>query len=164
MINLDFDINQWYNEDDLDYRTPGIQRFDSRAASPADQSQHRKGRPGLPLLQLDDWDPNLPYDESLPTCIHYSIEWKLLLNKGRLVKLTNDTEQNLVLAPGSFWSRDTAARRPGAGRVNLAQPAQTGCSGESRVEVICSVSSLLYPRSRMPPRADLLDGRSRSAA
>ncbi|KAK3347302.1 hypothetical protein B0T25DRAFT_554137 [Lasiosphaeria hispida] len=27
----------------------------------------------------------------------------MLLKKGRLSKLTNDTEQNLVLAPGAFW-------------------------------------------------------------
>ena len=59
----------------------------------------------MPLLQLTDWDPNLPYDESPPTCIHYSIEWKLLLKKGRLAKLTNDTEQNLVIAPGAFWDQ-----------------------------------------------------------
>jgi hypothetical protein len=103
MTNLDLDINQWYNEDDLDYRTPNPHGFDSPSASPADQSQ--RGKPGLPLLQLGDWNPNLPYDESPPTCIHYSIEWKLLLNKGRLAKLTTDTEQDLVLAPGAFWDR-----------------------------------------------------------
>ncbi|KAK0738227.1 hypothetical protein B0T18DRAFT_441031 [Schizothecium vesticola] len=65
----------------------------------------QRGRPRLPLLQRADWNPNLPYNESPPTCIHYSIEWKLLLKKGRLSKLTNDTEQNLVLAPGAFWDQ-----------------------------------------------------------
>jgi len=104
MTNLDLDISQWYNEDDLDYRTPGREASDSRSTSPAQQNQPR-GRPGLPLLQSADWNPNLPYDESPPTCIHYSIEWKLLLKKGRLSKLTNDTEQNLVLAPGAFWDQ-----------------------------------------------------------
>jgi hypothetical protein len=29
----------------------------------------------------------------------------MLLKKGRLSKLTNDTEQNLVLAPGAFWDQ-----------------------------------------------------------
>ncbi|KAK5988061.1 hypothetical protein PT974_12198 [Cladobotryum mycophilum] len=89
----------------LDYRTP---RLDSCSASPDDQSQQRSGGPGLPLLQLSDWDKDLPYDESPPTCIHYSIEWKLLLNKGgRLTKLTYnpEREQDLVLAPGAFWNR-----------------------------------------------------------
>ncbi|RKK65199.1 hypothetical protein BFJ69_g16502 [Fusarium oxysporum] len=57
----------------------------------------------LSLLQLDNWDPDDTYDESPPTCVHYSIEWKLQLRKGRLSKLTNDTEQDRVLAPGAFW-------------------------------------------------------------
>lgn len=105
MANPDFDISQWYNEDDLDYRTPGHEASDSRSISPAQQNQPQRGRPRLPLLQLVDWNPNLPYDESPPTCIHYSIEWKIVLKKGRLSKLTNDTEQDLVLAPGAFWDQ-----------------------------------------------------------
>ncbi|SCO84450.1 related to RSA4-WD-repeat protein required for maturation and efficient intra-nuclear transport [Fusarium oxysporum] len=64
----------------------------------------------LPLLQLDDWDPDYTYDESSPTCVHYPIEWKLQLRKGRLSKLTNDTEQNLVLAPGAFWETTLEAK------------------------------------------------------
>lgn len=97
--------SQWYNEDDLDYRTPDGGELDNRGTSPAHASQPQRARPGLPLLQLADWDPSLPYNESPPTCIHYSIEWKLMLKKGRLAKLTNDTEQNIVLAPGAFWDR-----------------------------------------------------------
>ncbi|GKU08978.1 unnamed protein product, partial [Fusarium langsethiae] len=99
-----FDPTQW-DHHDLDFRTPQLSGINSRPASsfaslsPSPSSQ----RPRLPLLQLDDWDPDSAYDESPPTCIHYSIEWKLQLRKGRLAKLTNDTEQNLVLAPGAFW-------------------------------------------------------------
>ena len=106
MTNLDLNLSQWYtnNEDGLDYRTPDLPVFGSRGTSPAANQPQRSGH-GLPLLQLADWDPNLSYDESPPTCIHYSIEWKLQLEKGRLVKLTNDTEQNLVLAPGAFWDQ-----------------------------------------------------------
>ncbi|SPJ72411.1 uncharacterized protein FTOL_02139 [Fusarium torulosum] len=98
------DLTQWdYN--DLDFRTPQLSGINSRGAtsftslSPSPSGQ----RPRLPLLQLDDWDPDSAYDESPPTCIHYSIEWKLQLRKGRLSKLTNDTEQDRVLAPGAFW-------------------------------------------------------------
>ena len=99
-----FDPTQWdYN--DLDLRTPQLSGINSRAVSLADPSplpsQHQRSR--LPLLQLDDWDPDDTYDECPPTCVHYSIEWKLQLRKGRLSKLTNNTEQNLVLAPGALW-------------------------------------------------------------
>ncbi|KAM0363088.1 hypothetical protein ACHAPK_011226 [Fusarium culmorum] len=98
------DLTQWdYNG--LDFRTPQLSGINSRGAtsftslSPSPSGQ----RPRLPLLHLDDWDPDSAYDESPPTCIHYSIEWKLQLRKGRLSKLTNDTEQDRVLAPGAFW-------------------------------------------------------------
>lgn len=82
MASLDFDISQWYNEDDLDYRTLEL-AHGSRSTSLAPQDQRR---PGLPLLQLADWNPNLPYDESPPTCIHYSIEWKMLTEERKTVK------------------------------------------------------------------------------
>ncbi|RKL06522.1 hypothetical protein BFJ70_g16989 [Fusarium oxysporum] len=97
------DLTQW-DHDDLDFRTPQLSAIDSPGASFASPSPSPNGqRPRLPLLQLDDWDPDGTYNESPPTCVHYLIEWKLQLRKGRLSKLTNDTEQNLILAPGAFW-------------------------------------------------------------
>ena len=73
MANLNFDISQWYNEDDLDYRTPKF-THGSPSASPAHIDQPQKSGSGLLLLQLTDWNPNLRYDEFPPTYIYYSIE------------------------------------------------------------------------------------------
>ncbi len=53
MANPNFDISQWYDENDLDYRTPEL-TYESRSASPAPQDQPQRRRPGLPLLQLAD--------------------------------------------------------------------------------------------------------------
>ncbi|KAJ3548582.1 hypothetical protein NM208_g934 [Fusarium decemcellulare] len=71
----------------------------SRHTSPLDPPG--SGRTSLPLLQLADWDEELSYDEQPPTCVHYSIEWKLTLNHRSISK---DTEPNLVLAPGPYWT------------------------------------------------------------
>jgi hypothetical protein len=44
MANQAFE-SQWYNEDDLDYRTPGREASDGGSTSPAQQNQPQRGRP-----------------------------------------------------------------------------------------------------------------------
>jgi len=66
---------------------------------PSRRSQTHHGPGTLPLLQLADWDEDNAYDEHPPTCIHYSIEWKLIVEKKLIVK---ETEPDLVLAPSAF--------------------------------------------------------------
>jgi hypothetical protein len=54
----------------------------------------------LQFLQLAEWDENNGYDEEVPTCLHYSIEWKVSVNSKVISK---DTEQDLVLEPITYW-------------------------------------------------------------
>jgi len=49
---------------------------------------------------LDEWDVNNSYHEDVPSYLHYSIEWKITVNSRAISK---DTEQDLVLAPSSYW-------------------------------------------------------------
>jgi hypothetical protein len=72
--------------------------------SEGDTSSVRETKPHLDkleLLDLDEWNEYETYDEDPPSCIHYSIEWKVLLNNKAMCK---DTEHNLVLAPRFYWS------------------------------------------------------------
>lgn len=52
------------------------------------------------LLQLSEWDENEPYDDEIPTCIHYSIEWKMIYRKKMVFQ---NTEPDLILATGASW-------------------------------------------------------------
>lgn len=101
------EFSQWQTEGTPPFEqapTPGIPSSRASTISLADQTSYpliSQSQPHtLPLLQWDNWDKNHPYKEDPPTCIHYSIEWKVTL-PGRIV--SQDTEQDLVLAPSKHW-------------------------------------------------------------
>ena len=62
--------------------------------------KHSQNRDKLRFLQRDEWNEHNSYEEEVPTCIHYSIEWKVVVNNKELSK---DTEQDLVVAPIAYW-------------------------------------------------------------
>lgn len=105
--NLDFYEDNFL---ELDYRTPSLPIFDSPSRSLAGHGQAPGDKRKLPLLQLSNWDSDFEDDETDPTCIHYDIEWKLQLKKGRLSKLAEITEEDLTLAPNAYWDRFLSAK------------------------------------------------------
>ncbi|KAK5805949.1 hypothetical protein VI817_000207 [Penicillium citrinum] len=84
-------------------QTPSVMSFISPEDRPDDDysPQHRSPQTSqIPLLQLGDWEEGRLYDELPPTCIHYSIVWKITLNNKTI---RENTEQDLVLAPRFHW-------------------------------------------------------------
>jgi hypothetical protein len=83
--------------------TPPYSRTSQSPGTPAAASSSRPlppRREKLRFLRLDEWDEHNTYDEEVPSYLHYSIEWKVSLNKKAI---SNDTEQDLVLAPTAYW-------------------------------------------------------------
>jgi hypothetical protein len=94
--------------------------------------------PKLQLLNLYEWDRTKRYDERPPTCLHYSIVWKVTLNKKLISK---DTEQYLVLAPQYYWSFSLRPKLERLVRRKLSQYEDVTCDDTSIVVTNTSRSS-----------------------
>ncbi|CAG7933487.1 unnamed protein product [Penicillium olsonii] len=62
------------------------------------QSQHQPEKPRL--LQLSEWDDGMLSDQLPASCIRYTIEWKVTVNKK---VLSRDTEEDIALTPSAYW-------------------------------------------------------------
>ncbi|KAK5626085.1 hypothetical protein RRF57_001800 [Xylaria bambusicola] len=63
--------------------------FDPGRAQVSPRCSLEPEEPGLPLLELADWQEDASYDGKPSTYVHYSIEWKLTYN-GKV--LSEDTD------------------------------------------------------------------------
>jgi hypothetical protein len=105
------------DEFELDSSTPQFRTCETPCAAGSPFQDSR-----LPLLGLNDWYPAFRDDEDDPTCIHYDIEWKLQLKKGRLSKLVEITEENLTLAPGAYWDKFLSVELASTVKDKLPEP------------------------------------------
>ena len=79
--------------------TPSVSSL-SFEQEPEEHPQHPSNQ--LDFLRVDNRGNGRTNNGQPPTCIHYLIEWKVMLNN-RIVK--KDTEQDLVLRPSSYWDQ-----------------------------------------------------------
>ena len=82
---------------------PGAPRpiYSPSPSIPASPSVQQVEVDRLCLLQPDEWDQEKDYSADPPVCIRYTIIWKIKLNNRMIAK---DTEQDVALAPGPYWS------------------------------------------------------------
>lgn len=70
--------------------------------STSNASQSWPWRGGQAIPEPSDEGP----DSSL---LLYTITWKLQLRKGRIIKLTEDTIEDVEVAPGAYWNEVLAS-------------------------------------------------------
>jgi hypothetical protein len=78
---------------------PNRTTYEIFVSSPAAYRQSQLQPEKLQFLQLEKWDEQNSYDEDVPSCLHYSIEWKVTVNNNVVSK---DTKQDLVLVPTAY--------------------------------------------------------------
>jgi hypothetical protein len=95
---------EWSETDDIEAVqggvTPDVTRGTSVETDPFSQQQTQLRPKKLGFCQPTDWDKEKIYDEDPLSFIHYTIEWNIKVNKREVLK---DTEQDVVLAPASYW-------------------------------------------------------------
>jgi hypothetical protein len=71
-----------------------------RYLSESDLEELSQNEPNRPrLLQLFEWNGRLLSDELPASCIQYTIEWKVIVNKK---VISRDTEEDVALTPSAY--------------------------------------------------------------
>jgi len=95
---------EWSETDDIEAVqgrvTPDVTRGTTVETDPFSQQQTQLQLEKLGFCQPTDWDKEKLYDDDPPSFIHYTIVWNIKVNKKEVSK---DTEQDVVLAPASYW-------------------------------------------------------------
>lgn len=68
--------------------------------TPHTLSQPRSHPDKLQFIEWSDWEPSNSYEEDVPSCMHYRIVWKVVVNNKRV---SEDTEEDVVVSPVPYW-------------------------------------------------------------
>lgn len=82
----------------------------------------------LRFLELDEFDAMNNYEEVVPTCLHYRIVWKVVVNNK---KISEDTERDVVLHPFSYWHNFLLPKLETLLRKKVAQNRDVRCDDTS---------------------------------
>jgi hypothetical protein len=68
--------------------------------TPPNLSQQRYTPDKLGFVEYDDWESMNSYEEDVPSCLHYRIVWKVVVNNK---VISTDTEEDVVVNPVPYW-------------------------------------------------------------
>jgi hypothetical protein len=96
----------FYDEFELDYSTPVATPFDS---------PNIHGGPQQLIPESNNEEPDF-----YP--LRYTILWKLQLRKGRIIKLTEDTIEDVIVAPSAYWNEFLESELETVVKDNVPEP------------------------------------------
>jgi hypothetical protein len=103
--------------------------------TPPTLSQPRSHPDKLRFVEWDEWEAMNSYEEDVPSCLHYRIVWKVVVNSK---VISTDTEQDVVLNPVLYWHMVLFPKLEKLLRKKLPQNRQVRCDDTG---VVVSVSA-----------------------
>ncbi|KAI5365710.1 hypothetical protein J4E82_011247 [Alternaria postmessia] len=149
---LTYDVTQAFGEFVHSEETPAssVSSQPLQAVSTESPAHHSPPWPQkLQFLSLDEWDERNSYNEDEPSCLHYSIEWKVLVNNR---KISDDTEEDLVLAPTAYWHEILKPKLDRVLQRKVAQNRSIRCDDTSIIAAVVPRTQL-----KLTKRFDAID-------